>query len=196
MKKIILLIIWFLILLNISNVYWCSCAWVSTPAESYKNADAVFIGKVINEEKIIEKRDRSDGWYLFQLMWDIQYLIITFETSENIKWEKKIYKIRTDSMNSSCYRGFSKNREYFVYAYWKWEILWTSFCSRTRELISAKEDIEELKWIKDNKFTYFIFLLKVYKNFVYGIWIGIFFLMYWYSIYRIRKYKKLKLNKK
>jgi hypothetical protein len=195
MKKIILLIIWFLILLNISNVYWCSCSWESTPEESYKYADAIFIGKVINQEEIIEKRDRSDWWYLFQLMWDIKYLIITFETSENIKWDKNIYQIRTDAMNSSCYRSFLKNREYFVYAYWKWEILWTSFCSRTRELIYAKEDIEAFEWIKINKFNYFILMLKVYKNFVYGIGIWIFFLIYGYVIYKSRQYKKLKLLK-
>lgn len=195
MKKIILFIIWFLSFLNIWSVYWCSCAWISNPYISYKNADAVFIGKVINEENITEERDKSDGWFLYNIMWDINYNIITFETSENIKWNKKIYNIRTASMSSSCYRGFHKNREYFVYAYGKEEILSTSFCSRTNEIIHAQEDIEIFESIKNNKFTYFIFTLKVYKNFVYWISIGIFFFIYWYAIYRIRKYKKLKLIK-
>ena len=195
MKKIILFIISIFILLNIVNVHWCSCAWTSTPLGSYKSSDAIFIWKVINEENIKKERDKSDGWFLFNIMWDIEYNIITFETSQNIKWDKNIYKIRTDSMNSSCYRGFSKNKEYFVYAYGTEEILSTSFCSRTRELIFAQEDIEAFESIKNNKLNYYIFMLKVYKNFVYGTWIGIFFLLYWYAIYRIRKYKKLKLIK-
>ena len=197
MKKIILNIIWFLILLNISNVYWCSCAWTSTPLGAYKNSEAIFIWKVVNIEEITETWEpNKNAWFISNLHLEHKYNIVTFTTSQNIKWSKEIYKIKTESKNSSCYSGFSKNREYFVYAYGTEEILSTDFCSRTRELIFAQEDIEAFESIKNNKFNYFILMFKVHKNFIYWMWIWIFFLFYWFAIYRIRKSKKLTLIKK
>ncbi|MBK8467245.1 MAG: hypothetical protein IPL32_15615 [Chloracidobacterium sp.] len=107
--------------------------------ESAKDdADAIFVGRVI---KIIKERDRHGG------LTGGYYAV--FQVSESWKGpQSKILRVSTSYQCCMCGYGFSKGKDYLVYAYFAESVnahkkmLDTSICTRTRELNDPQVEID------------------------------------------------------
>jgi hypothetical protein len=44
-----------------------------------------------------------------------------------------------------CIVGFKEGEEYLVYAFLNKDVLWEGYCSRTRKLANATEDLKEFE---------------------------------------------------
>lgn len=182
MKKII--IIFTLLYLSITNAYGCSCAWWATPYESYQSADTVFIGKVTSIETIEDTSTdvlpKKTGEFNFYLAYDSKY-ITSFEVINHIKGNQNdIIQIHTQWNGASCGRNFDLNTEYFVYAYWNDNTLTTSLCDRTNELKYAVDDINSLRILINNDWSYTLLFVLIYKKYI--ISIIILLLIWWICI--------------
>ena len=185
MKKIILFIISILILLNISNVYWCSCVWNSTPYSAYKSADIVFIGTVIKTEKIPKYNNTEKKPRLI-----FQDNLSTFKIESNIKGNsQEIVQIKTDWV-SSCAFGFYENSTYIVYADKKKDQLIVKPCGQTKHISRANEDIDAFQHIINWEWYNLKFMLESIKHNIFEwIFTILFFIIIWWIIYKVRKNK-------
>lgn len=126
-------IIWISILFT-SKTFACSCMELESPEKALEKATWVFIGTVEN----IENR-----WFIDELIGSFPNKTIHFQVSQTIKWNYNfITKIDTAYDGASCWYEFEMGKEYIVYTYGKEENQEVSLCSRTSELIYAKDDWE------------------------------------------------------
>jgi hypothetical protein len=121
-----LLIILFSAMTSFPSVsYACKCAGPPSIEKELERSNAVFSGKVID---IDNNRNNQK---------------ILFEVEEAWKGVSKTQIILTDEQ-SSCSLNFSEGKSYLVYAYDFQGDLTTNICDRTKELSSAKDDLEYL----------------------------------------------------
>ena len=106
--------------------YGCSCSFQS-PNEALKNADAVFMGKVIGF--ISDPSGSITG--------------AEFDVQKSWKGNSENKVAVSSWANTSCYYEFSLNETYVVYANGK-ESLSTHLCSGTKLFADAYEDLRAL----------------------------------------------------
>lgn len=110
----------------------CSCMPPGPPKEELKEADAVFVGKVVRLET---EGDEFTG-----------QLKATIRASKVWKGPVRRYVVvRTARQGSMCGYGFQTSQKYVVYTYKSEDgRLTTNICSRTKPLAQAAEDLEDL----------------------------------------------------
>lgn len=116
-----------------TNVYACQCRERQPPCAQYWEADAVFIGSVteITPELVPYFDDRF-----------LEYEMVKFDVERSFRGVDG-GKAELAVWRSSCAYSFEAGKQYLVYAYRnsKTNTLDTSYCSRTRELSDAVEDL-------------------------------------------------------
>ena len=147
MKRIIYIVV-FIVIMLFSNqaVFALTCVMSDDPLENFKNADAVFVGKVIS------KKDKMDMRHEIQI--DGGYFI-TLEIIQAFKgWDHPKIVVHTDKEGWAWGYPFVEGETYLIYAYKQPAIenhkglgggLSVSKCSRTRPLAEAGEDIKIIK---------------------------------------------------
>jgi len=105
-----------------------------TAYEEFQNSASVFVGKVVEVKKVKAKPVSKS---------DTDYYKVKFEVRKS--WKKNTPKEIIIAQGGGCILSFKKGEEYLVYASLSDGILWTAFCSRTRELVYADEDLKEFK---------------------------------------------------
>lgn len=149
------------LLLSATKVLACSC--VSMPDEnvsdavkySAKQSTMVFAGKVVGFEyrkgipnQYIESREKDSGKHI-----DYETLVVKFQVEQWWKGEtpSEIFLVTDNTRNSdgttsnsSCDYNFKEGESYLIYAYGKQSELRTNYCSRTRPLNKAEEDLKIL----------------------------------------------------
>jgi len=119
----------------------CSCSRLS-PNELLQEADVVFAGKVITENKV----GWWPSWIRFKLnppfverTEDFYRSRTTFEVAT--VWKGKIFAKTSVVSGSPCGYYFRHGEEYIVYARWFEGNLGTGLCWRNNELRDAGEDL-------------------------------------------------------
>jgi hypothetical protein len=141
--KLLPFVIILLFLSLAQNILACQCRGFDTPYESYKKADAVFLGKVIgitdeSGKAIIKNTELSEGNNYREREGTTEYNQIAVQ--EWFKGEQKA-EVRVSTSINMCEHGFTPNETYLVYAYKSGAILETYlFCSRTYFLISLSQE--------------------------------------------------------
>jgi len=111
--------------------YACSCRPPGTPAEERDQADAVFLGTVVDVKAPNEV-----------LMGGGDAVAVTFKTAT--VWKGKITQrlvLTTPGSSASCGVGFEAGKDYIVYARISDGALSTTLCSRTSPVENAADDI-------------------------------------------------------
>jgi hypothetical protein len=189
MKKIILIFI--ILLSSLGAVNACTCWGVTTPYSSLKSADIVFIGKAISVEEIIdESKNNTNSWWIFHFLLNWNKNLTTFKLKHSLKWNNsKTLKIQTDWF-SSCSKSFNLSEEYIVYATSYNNVLSTWFCSRTRDIKYAQEDIEAFKGLINNNISYNLFIISIYKYYI--IWMLMFTLFWLWILFYLKNRNQIK----
>lgn len=149
------------------KAYACSCAG-QEPNEAIENAEAVFVGKVLN----IKQERKQKG-----IVGAIEYRDVNlFEVQETWKGINQSQVIVYDNgHDASCGFNFEEGKTYLVYTYKSKEGgLYTSYCSRTAEVSKAGGDLNllgqgkevvkevnlegEMKWISNKDYDMEIFI--------------------------------------
>jgi hypothetical protein len=136
----------------VQEIFACSCYGTPTPYKAYKEAKAVFVGKVVGfKEKIDGKLSKSFDNERYKDRTDKYYRFVVLESFKGAKESELDVYYRP----SNCEFGFDIGEIVLVYAY-EWEdsegILNTSrFCSRTGALETAQDDIHFLRALLQNK---------------------------------------------
>lgn len=124
----------FILLFSTENLDAHDCLPPGSPKEELKQADCVFIGKVIRHE-FVDPRDTIDK---------IRYY---FDVSRMWKGEKKKIITVTASRYAECGMWFQDGMEYLVYGNklrWSQDTtLWTGF-GRSSPLANAQIDLKQL----------------------------------------------------
>lgn len=119
-------------MLNPSTGYACSCAGEPTVEDELERSDAVFTGKVIE----IQEKKQLNG---------LTKKYVLFEVKKTWKGISQSQVILTTGMGGGdCGYEFEEGKEYLVYATkssFNDHELSTDICHRTRERISAQEDL-------------------------------------------------------
>lgn len=141
-QKPILLICFAIALLKFAatEAFACSCRQKSSVCNAFGNANAVFIGKVI-EGKSAERM--SD-----MLKAGTRDLTFKFKVSRGFVGAKtdQTIEVHTGFGFGDCGFPFEKGEEYIVYAYQSGDskVLSTGICTRTTHISRAEEDIDGL----------------------------------------------------
>jgi hypothetical protein len=122
------------ILANPRPLLACTCRGVQQPpCAAFREATAVFSGPVLDfKEAPHQSGDR------------FHYLMVEFAVEKSYKGVSESELSIATLTGTSCDFGFQKGERYFVYAHRdsRQNRLVTGFCSRTKPLSSANEDIE------------------------------------------------------
>ncbi len=133
MKKLsiafIILIITNLFILNTTNVSACECAPLDTPKQALTNSKTVFSGKVIDIDKSLIALENKISFQVYNSYKGISDKEITIYTAQD---------------SAACGFKFQENKEYLVYVYEYDGKLETNFCTRTKLLENANDDLKEL----------------------------------------------------
>lgn len=136
MKKIFFLAT-SLLVLNTNAANACSCL-ITTPEQSFKNANAVFAGKVIN---VVQPNGRGGG----APSPSMNGVKVIFEVSKVWKGTPtQQLVITTPDSSASCGYNFQKGQNYLVYASTQDNQLQTGLCSGTKTLSTAQADLSVL----------------------------------------------------
>lgn len=120
-------------LMSLSTAYACRCQPTGTPTEELADSDAVFSGRVI---KIVNRKSGDPPI-------SVEAVFTVVKAWKGV--EKKQVSVYTASHSTMCGFKFSKGERYLIYANLNdKKELFTSFCTRTKSLDNAREDIEEL----------------------------------------------------
>ncbi len=134
----------------VQQIFACSCRGIPTPYESFQNSESVFVGKVTGIldssgkqviENVVDNFDsRFEGERIYR-----------FKVDEWFKGEKTSEVSVSMNLNM-CQFGLKKDEKLLVYANKSGENLsvWT-FCSRTRNVEDAKDDVLYLRELLENK---------------------------------------------
>ncbi len=138
-----------ILLLSICFQYaWaCSCMQPGSVEESFKQADAVFTGTVLNvENDLTPSPDDPSISYASSQTITIK-LETSYKTAAGIKTSSRIIKIKTAISSASCGYYFEEGKKYIVYAYENTEdcSLWTNICTRTKQY--NQEEADELSML-------------------------------------------------
>ena len=106
-----------------------------TAFEELQNSTSVFVGKVIEVKKVkIKPAYKGDFDYNYEVKFEVEK-----------SWKKDTPKEIVVTEGSGCILGFKEGEEYLVYASLSKGILWETYCSRTRKLFYAEEDLKEFE---------------------------------------------------
>jgi hypothetical protein len=131
----------------------CSCRGLPTPYQTYKDAKAVFVGKVVavkdaSGKEIIENK-LSDS--IDERLGNETVRYYRFAVQESFKGVKA-NEFEVSSEINMCQSGFDVGSISLVYAYETKNGLTTSlFCSRTDSVETAQDDIYFLRGLLANK---------------------------------------------
>ncbi len=133
LRHIIIAVIILLLPCVAASVHACQCRERQPPCAQYWEADAVFIGSVteITPELVPYSDDRF-----------LEYEMVKFDVEQSFRGIDG-GKAELAVWLSSCAYSFKVGKKYLVYAYRNsiTNKLDTSYCSRTRELFNAAEDL-------------------------------------------------------
>ena len=124
-----------IVLVNSSDhtAYACSCMQPLSPDAELPNYDAVFSGRVIENQDVSATQQTDSIFFIFDVdkIW---------------KGDKKdTVTVKTAESSAACGFPFEENQEYIVYAnQYDGDYLEVSLCSRTGLLADATEDLQEL----------------------------------------------------
>ena len=104
-----------------------------TAYEEFQDSTSVFVGKVIEVKKVKTKSAYKD---------DYNYKV-KFKVEKS--WKKNTPNEIVITQGGGCILSFKEGEEHLVYASLSKKDLWVAFCSRTRELIYAEEDLKEFE---------------------------------------------------
>ena len=110
----------------------CSCLPLDPPPLALEEADAVFVGRVAS----LRHTESQDGWVSTADPVTVEFDVSTIWKGRN----SKTLRLRTNRSEVSCGYEFIEGREYLVYAHSSR----VSYCSRTRPLSTAAQDLAEL----------------------------------------------------
>lgn len=118
-------------LLSAVESYTCSCAKSPSAEDSFRRADAVFLGLVLDVKRT--------GSFFGQK-------IVTLKVKQAFKGvDSQKVDVRTAGISASCGSQFDLSKSYLVYAYKNKEgTLETNLCTRTRNQADAGADISAL----------------------------------------------------
>jgi hypothetical protein len=128
------------------KAYACTCPPINSPKAEMKQAEAVFIGKVV-------KTNVPNRKLHINLRFPFVHFVHLAHWGTRIEFSvKEVWKGQASSeigiMNPPGYHGcnliFKEGDEYLVYAYGEREGMYTHKCTRTALLIDANEDLAEL----------------------------------------------------
>jgi hypothetical protein len=115
----------------------CSCAPPGSVEESFAEASAVFVGRVVSRDSFSEFSEDLDFWnpgYAFHFSLDYVWKGDLVDTAT----------VFTGSGGGDCSFPFERGERYVVYAYEYDGRLIANLCSRTTTLEHAAEDLEIL----------------------------------------------------
>ena len=138
----------FLILFAFEVVYACSCMRPGPPCDYYGNAAAIFLGRVVGSAQRKTSVDENGN----KIVYDVG--TIRFLVQENYKGASGYeVEINSGTGGGDCGYWFLRNESYVVYAYRSSEDnkLYTSICTRTQHVTTAKEDLEYLRGLSNAK---------------------------------------------
>lgn len=143
-SRIIIFLASFMFILSLGSlnrVSACSCVSERPVCESFGEADAVFVGKVVGAKQ--QQKTNYDGK---EETYDVGE--IYFEVEEAFNGVKKGTRvtIRSGTGGGDCGYWFKRGQTYLVYGYGENKGSFsTSICTRTREISGANEDLESLR---------------------------------------------------
>ena len=105
----------------------------ATAYEEFENSEAIFTGEFVEMTKIERPPAfKSDSPYEYEIKFKVKNA-----------WKKNLEEIVSLRFWAGCLIGFQKGEEYLVYAFVHEGILRTNYCSRTRLLSKAADDLKE-----------------------------------------------------
>ena len=130
-----------------TETFACSCRQKSSVCNAFGDANAVFIGKVIEGNSVERMSD--------MLKAGTKDLTFTFKVSRSFVGAKadQTIQIHTGFGFGDCGFPFEKGEEYIVYAYQRGDskVLSTGICTRTTHISRAQDDIDGLDELYKSK---------------------------------------------
>src|SRR5262249_13358140 len=115
----------------------CVCFPLPTPYRAYREAKAVFVGKVLISKDIAaqeQSQDRSYTYYERHFRFSVTESLKGIANSE--------IEISAGRIDTDCYQGFTVGENYLVYAYGDSpDALGSGACTRTNNLKYAVDDL-------------------------------------------------------
>jgi hypothetical protein len=150
-----LVVVFFVLIFSAQENFACSCFPLPPIYQSFNDADAVFIGKVVASNEPAEGDESYDG----------HDIVFDFEVIENFKGVKgKRIKLNRGTKHSSCYSGYDVGETYLVYAYAKGYnfsnqqyksapgfVYQDSFCNRSTNLKTANDQLYFIREMQKGK---------------------------------------------
>ncbi|MFA6391882.1 MAG: hypothetical protein WCW66_03990 [Patescibacteria group bacterium] len=138
MKKIITVILLFLVIGFANQVLACDCAGPPDVATEYFNADIVFSGIATS----FRERLGSDPAYK-----DAEFVV--YDSWKGNADDARILTISTDAFGPACGFEFEEGKEYLVYATIARDgKMYTGSCGRTKLLTSAVNEVDALNQVR------------------------------------------------
>jgi hypothetical protein len=134
----------------VQQVFACSCRGIPTPYQSFQNSEAVFVGKVTDVldssgnqviENVVDNFDlRFEGERIYQ-----------FKVDEWFKGEKT-KEVKVLLRLNMCQFGLDRDEKLLVYANsYNGQLSTWTFCSRTRNVEFAKDDITFIRELLNDR---------------------------------------------
>jgi Tissue inhibitor of metalloproteinase. len=141
-NRIFLLSIAFILMLASAEIASaCSCARPGLPCESFSDAKAIFVGKVVGAKE--QKESFGEGGV--KTIYDVGEIYFKVEESF-IGAKTSRVVIHSGTGGGDCGYWFIRGQSYLVYAYGESaNKLYTHICTRTRPLDKAEEDLAFLR---------------------------------------------------
>jgi len=120
------------------QLFACDCGDPGPPCRAFARTAAVFAGRVTRIGTISTKLASGDAY---------ERILVSFEIERSYRGvHGTSIEVVTDGGGGDCGYAFKQGQRYLVYASEFPEVgkLYTSICSRTREISEAEEDLEYL----------------------------------------------------
>jgi hypothetical protein len=113
----------------------CDCDGTTTFESEFKGSSKIFVGQVISIKPY--KAQKNQKFF--------SEFVIAFKIDKVYKGTKdEIVQVRTAVTIASCGYPFEKGKTYLVYSFINSNAYRVTYCSRTKRLNNAKEDINKL----------------------------------------------------
>lgn len=119
----------------------CSCFAIPTPYQAYRDARAVFAGKVLGSRDVPTQEQGREGVYT------VNERRLRFAVEEVFKGPKAAeIEVNAGRTDSTCYSGFNVGQSYLIYAYGDSDAaLSVHACTRTGRLTHALDDVHYIR---------------------------------------------------
>ena len=130
-----------------ASVKGCVCFPLPTPYKAYREAKAVFVGKVLSSKDITAEEKVDDKSYTYYVRHFRFSVAESLKGLTNSEIETSAGRIDTD-----CYRGFTIGESYLIYADGdSLETLGTGACTRTNNLQFVSDELHYLHALMKGK---------------------------------------------